>query len=214
MEDVINVGTGKALKNDYYRICGKTGTAQVADRGIRYSDHVYHGSFIGFFPKEDPQYTICVVLRTKKGSNNYYGGTIALPVFKEVANRLYALNMHNANTAVHLQKPQNKVCLYNLSSSNFNIINEKLGLSKLRLPEGNWVQNIQNDSLGRMSYQTTQMPKGSVPNVNGMGLREALYLLEKTGLKVLPQGRGKVTAQSIEPGTLISKGQTITLQLG
>ncbi|HMT37041.1 MAG TPA: penicillin-binding transpeptidase domain-containing protein, partial [Chitinophagaceae bacterium] len=111
MNEVIESGTGKSLKNPYYTICGKTGTAQVADviekigpngeiikEKIRYTDRMYHGSFVGFFPKEDPQYTICVVLRTKKGSNNYYGGQIALPVFKEVANRLYAMNMHKVNS--------------------------------------------------------------------------------------------------------------------
>lgn len=214
MEEVVLTGTGKALKNNYYSICGKTGTAQVADRGIKYSDHVYHGSFIGFFPKEDPQYTICVVLRTKKGSSNYYGGAIALPVFKEVANRLYALNMHNANTAVHLQKAQNKVNLYNLNASNFNIINEKLGLSGQRAPGQGWVVDCRHDSSGHMNYQTMQVLGDQVPNVNGMGLREALYLLEKSGLKVHPQGRGRVMAQSIEPGSPITKGQIITLQLG
>ncbi|HNF72166.1 MAG TPA: penicillin-binding protein 2, partial [Chitinophagaceae bacterium] len=54
MQEVVESGTGKELRNPYYTICGKTGTAQVADKGIRYSDRVYHGSFVGFFPKEDP----------------------------------------------------------------------------------------------------------------------------------------------------------------
>src|SRR6202012_5198587 len=83
----------KGIESPYYTISGKTGTAQVADKGIRYSDGVYQGSFVGYLPAENPQYTICVVIRTKPHSAAYYGGAIAAPVFRMVADKIFSENM-------------------------------------------------------------------------------------------------------------------------
>lgn len=213
MNEVVETGTGKALKNNFYKICGKTGTAQVADKGIKYTDRVYHGSFVGFFPKEDPQYTICVVLRTKKGSSNYYGGQIALPVFKEVANRLYAINMHNANTVAKKDSLVNNMSMKTMPSANFNAIASSLNLKPINPISDGFVQNIHPDSTGRLYASPVTIQKGLVPDVSGMGLRDALFLLEKNGLKVIPVGKGKVVSQSIEPGSNIIRGQKITIQL-
>lgn len=214
MNEVVETGTGKALKNKYYTICGKTGTAQVADKGIKYTDRVYHGSFVGFFPKEDPAYTICVVLRTKKGSSNYYGGQIALPVFKEVANRLYAINMHHVNTidqqtAIHEELP-----IKTIQGAAYHELAKKLQLAKKVMPTQNWIQGIHLDSSGKMSYQEkTVATTKVVPDVNGMGLKDAVYVLEKKGLKVIVVGKGKVITQSVAPGSTYYTGQTITIHL-
>lgn len=213
MNEVIESGTGKELKNPYYTICGKTGTAQVADKGIKYSDRVYHGSFAGFFPKEDPQYTICVVLRTRKGSSNYYGGLIALPVFKEVANRLYAIKMHDKNALAKKEKINVALPSKSLKSTEFNTIASKLSIAKKAPNSPSWLQHIAIDSTGNLVYSTLPEYKNLVPDVNGMGLRDAIYQLEKAGLKVIPQGKGKVIAQSIAPGSNYIKGQKITIQL-
>ena len=213
MNEVVESGTGKALKNKYYTICGKTGTAQVADKGLKYSDRVYHGSFVGFFPKEDPQYTICVVLRTKKGSNNYYGGQIALPVFKEVANRLFAINMHNVNSIAQQQKVNETLVVKSIKGSEYDVLAQKLKVLKKAVNTPNWIQNIQTDSMGNFTYSNVVNYKNAVPDVNGMGLKDAIYLLEKIGMKVIPVGKGKVITQSILPGSNFNKGQRITLQL-
>jgi len=213
MNEVVETGTGKALKNKYYTICGKTGTAQVADKGLKYSDRVYHGSFVGFFPKEDPQYTICVVLRTKKGSNNYYGGQIALPVFKEVANRLFAINMHNVNSISKQQKVNEVLAVKSMKGSEYEVLAQKLNILKKAVNTPNWIQNIHTDSMGNFTYSNFVNYKNAVPDVNGMGLKDAIYLLEKIGLKVIPVGKGKVVTQSILPGSKFNKGQKITIQL-
>jgi cell division protein FtsI (penicillin-binding protein 3) len=214
MNEVVESGTGKALKNKYYTICGKTGTAQVADKGLKYSDRVYHGSFVGFFPKEDPQYTICVVLRTKKGSNNYYGGQIALPVFKEVANRLFAINMHNVNSIAQQQKVNETLVVKTIKGSEYDVLAQKLKVLKKAVNTPNWIQNIQTDSMGNFTYANVlNYKKNAVPDVNGMGLKDAIYLLEKIGMKVIPVGKGKVITQSILPGSNFNKGQRITIQL-
>ena len=213
MNEVVESGTGGALKNKYYTICGKTGTAQVADKGLKYSDRVYHGSFVGFFPKEDPQYTICVVLRTKKGSSNYYGGQIALPVFKEVANRLFAINMHNVNSIAQQQKVNEVLAVKSIKGSEYDVLAQKLKILKKAVNTPNWIQHIQTDSMGNFTYSNFVNYKNAVPDVNGMGLKDAIYLLEKTGLKVVPVGKGKVVTQSILPGSKFNKGQKITIQL-
>ncbi len=225
MNEVIETGTGKSLKNPYYSICGKTGTAQVADviekvgpngeiikEKIRYTDRMYHGSFVGFFPKEDPQYTICVVLRTRKGSNNYYGGQIALPVFKEVANRLYAMNMHKVNGIDRQEKIDVALAPKNMKTNSYNMILSSLK-SKATLSTSNQWVALQKDSSGRIQSKPIYVSQKEVPNVQGMGLRDAIYLLEKTGLRVSCLGKGKVVSQSIPPGSAIQKGNKIILQL-
>lgn len=213
MFEVVESGTGKALKNPYYTICGKTGTAQVADKGIKYSDRVYHGSFVGFFPKEDPKYTICVVVRTKKGSSNYYGGQIALPVFKEVANRLYAISMHHENSDALATEDSKPLAPKNLSSSDYNYLAAKLGMQRQVAGATDWLNMNATDSNGKSMVVRLDQQDGRVPNVNGMGLRDAIFLLEKAGLKVIAVGRGKVTQQSIVPGAIFNKGEKITIQL-
>lgn len=214
MNEVVETGTGKALKNPYYKICGKTGTAQVADKGIRYSDRVYHGSFVGFFPKENPQYTICVVIRTKKGSANYYGGQIALPVFKEVANRLYAINMHKSESDSLIASRKSFLPMQSMRSRDYQLLAGKLNMPALNTEPQDWVHWIYPDSTGKAKYQKLAMTKHQTPDVQGMGLRDAIFVLENAGFKVIPVGQGKVKNQSVAAGTQYQKGQFITIQLG
>lgn len=214
MHAVVETGTGKALKNPYYSICGKTGTAQVADKGIRYADRVYHGSFVGFFPKENPQYTICVVIRTKKGSANYYGGQIALPVFKEVANRLYAIHMHKSTPDSSVATEKSILPLKNTRANEYNLIASRLQLPPLKSEPAVWVRWIYKDSTGKAAYTTIQQPKTATPDVQGMSLRDAIFILENAGFRVIPVGQGKVIGQSVSAGSPFQKGQNITIHLG
>jgi cell division protein FtsI (penicillin-binding protein 3) len=211
---VVQEGTGKALKNNVYTICGKTGTAQVADKGIRYKDRVYHGSFVGFFPKDDPMYTICVVVRTKKGANTYYGGQIALPVFKEVADRLYATNykQHAPLQAKDTTTPIN-LAIKTTSNTKLNTINNYIKAFNGSLGSKGWCSAVHTDSAGYIKATPLLTAINIVPDVMGMGLRDAIYLLENAGLRVQVSGKGKVTAQSKLPGEQYTKGQIITLQL-
>ncbi|MEZ5047308.1 MAG: penicillin-binding protein [Chitinophagaceae bacterium] len=213
LAEVVETGTGKALKNPYYSICGKTGTAQVADKGIKYTDRVYSGSFVGFFPKEDPQYTICVMIRTKKGSNNYYGGLIALPVFKEVANRLFAIKSHNAFEKTQTQSNNtNSVLVKNTTVDKYNVLAQSLSMPSIKNNDNSIVQ-FYVDSTNKVNYNKIQANNAIIPNVYGMGLRDAMYHLESRGLKVICVGSGKVTSQSIPAGNPVHKGQTITIRL-
>jgi cell division protein FtsI (penicillin-binding protein 3) len=226
MLEVVESGTGKALKNPYYTICGKTGTAQVADvrfykgadgkeykEKIHYSDRMYHGSFVGFFPNENPEYTICVVLRTRKGSSNYYGGQIALPVFKEVANRLYAIKMHPKESLADRPKRSDSMQTNTVRGTDYNTLCGIMPLKKTTFMPSDWLaQSL--DSAGRtQSVKRGLMLAGMVPNVSGMGLRDALFVLEKAGFKVNAQGKGRVIHQSIAPGKFYGRGEKIVIQL-
>ncbi len=212
MHAVVERGTGKKLRNPYYNICGKTGTARVSDGNTKYSDRVYHASFIGFFPKENPQYTIAVVVRTSRNSRNYYGGLLALPVFQQVANRLYATHVQTPKSYVNTDSLHNMPVLKNVRNDQMSIIAKTLGV-KTNKGGSTWLTNVKPEGSKKWSAQSLLVKKGEVPNVKGMGLRNALYLLENKGLRVIPVGKGKVATQSLEEGTIIRKGQTITLHL-
>jgi cell division protein FtsI (penicillin-binding protein 3) len=210
---VVESGTGKALKNDVYTICGKTGTSKVADKGITYADKVYHGSFVGFFPKENPLYTICVVIRTKKGASNYYGGQIALPVFKEVADRLYA-------NSISEHPSLQKLPITNAITENWKG-NSKANMQQLynslhcfqNVPSVGAYFSTTKDSTGHLVFSSVNSIKNNTPNVVGMGLRSAMQLCETAGLRVTTNGVGKVSSQSIVANTNINKGQIIHLTL-
>ncbi len=213
MYAVVERGTGKKLRNPYYKICGKTGTARVVDKGIRYSDRVYHASFIGFFPKEDPQYTIAVVVRTSKNSRHYYGGLLALPVFQEVANRLYATHVKNPATYVNKDSLHKTPEIKKVHASQFSMIASALGMKTRRDVESGWISSAKESEDKKWDAELVQFEKSSVPDVHGMGLRNAMSVLENRGLRVIPVGKGKVSKQSVEPGAEIKKGQTITIHL-
>lgn len=226
MNEVVETGTGKALKNPYYTICGKTGTAQVADvrfykgadgkeykEKINYSDRMYHGSFVGFFPKENPEYTICVVLRTRKGSSNYYGGQIALPVFKEVANRLYAIKMHPKESLADRKKLTDSMHTRVLPAADYASLIRVLPLKKATVNGAPFVGQVFDTTGTTRAVVRGNTLMGLVPDVNGMGLRDALFLLEKAGFKVYAQGRGKVVRQSLMPGKPYGRGEKIMIEL-
>ncbi len=206
-------GTAKHIQGPFYHISGKTGTAQVADKGIKYSDDVYQGSFVGYFPSEKPRYTIAVVIRTKPHSSAYYGGSIAAPVFRMVADKIFASEKGSWDGPLDsISKNTTSVMLARAATANsyrvlLNAIGKEVSL------EGNTIARLEPDSNKKINIEPAEVYKGFVPDVNGLGLKDAIYLLEKQGLKVQVEGRGRVQAQSINPGTQISKGQLIKLQL-
>jgi len=208
-------GTAKHIQGPFYSIAGKTGTAQVADKGIKYSDGVYQGSFVGYFPADKPRYTVAVVIRTKPHSGAYYGGTIAAPVFRMVADKIFAsqkgswdgpLDSISKNTKSQMLAKQ-------ASANSYRVLLNAIG-KQVQLDEGNTIAKLESDTTNKkINITSATVYKGYVPDVNGLGLKDAVYLLEKQGLKVLVEGRGRVQAQSLAPGTQIAKGQTIKLQL-
>jgi cell division protein FtsI (penicillin-binding protein 3) len=137
----------------------------------------------------------------------YYGGAVSLPVFKEIADKVYSnhLDLHDALTASQPSKGNNNQTLPAIKKGNEKDLNKILAKLDIEIAE-------------RMVATSTPVQKRGamliVPNVVGMGIRDALYILENSGLNVQTNGKGMVTKQSLDPGTKILKGQKITIQLG
>jgi cell division protein FtsI (penicillin-binding protein 3) len=217
MRAVVTEGTAKAIESPYYTIAGKTGTAQVADKGIRYSDGVYQGSFVGFLPADKPEYTICVVIRTKPHSAAYYGGAIAAPVFRMVADKIFSENMgawagpldslsRNASGAIPAKAAtaRNYQVLLNAVGKNVPVHHDHMNTL---------MEMVTDTASKRTAVQPKKWYNNLVPDVTGMALKDAVYILENTGLQVTVKGKGRVHSQSVTPGSKIVKGQNIILQL-
>jgi cell division protein FtsI (penicillin-binding protein 3) len=215
-KEVVLTGTGKHIQSPYYTIAGKTGTAQVADKGIKYTDGVYQGSFVGYFPTDKPKYTIAVVIRTKPHSGAYYGGTIAAPVFRMISDKIFASGMGLWDGPLDSIAKAGKAGLVaNLSATGHSsrILLGAVGKHVSGIADDRAIGHISSDSNKALSFGPKRLFHGIVPDVKGLGLKDAVYLLENQGLKVYIQGRGVIQGQSLAPGTRIGKGQTIILSL-
>ncbi len=215
LEGVVEEGTGTNIKSPYYKIAGKTGTAQIAagNKGYRQGTKQvqYKGSFVGYFPADNPKYScIVVIVNPKKGK--YYGGAVAAPVFRELSDRLYAIR---PDIMVPLPQDTGAVRLpfaHAGSSSDLSAAYSQLGMQvKPSSVQSTWAKPVAEG--GGVVLVPNTPTKGAMPDVTGMGLKDALYLLEKQGLKVLVNGKGTVVRQSIAPGYLIYKGLPVVLDL-
>jgi cell division protein FtsI (penicillin-binding protein 3) len=209
-------GTAKHIASPFYQISGKTGTAQVADKGIPYSAKVYQGSFVGYFPSEKPRYTVCVVIRTKPHSNAYYGGTLAAPVFRMVADKIFASGMGIWNGPLDsiAQKTDNNLVANRAASNNaYAQLFKTLGYPTQLNGTPKDLVKLTLDSNKQIKLVKENITYGIVPDVKGLGLKDAVYLLENEGMKISIVGRGSIQGQSIAPGTKVIKGQTIVLTL-
>ncbi len=216
MRAVVTTGTAKGIESPFYTMAGKTGTAQVADGDIKYSDGVYQGSFVGFFPAETPKYTICVVIRTKAHSAAYYGGAIAAPVFRMIADKVFSANMGAWEAPLDSLA---KTGSGRLTAKMATATNYRTLLNAIRKPSNsprefmNEMMQLTTDSNRVTTIQAGKVIRNLIPDVKGMGLKDAVYMLEASGLQVQVLGRGKVQNQSILPGSRIVKGDHIILQL-
>jgi cell division protein FtsI (penicillin-binding protein 3) len=214
LEGVCINGTAKKLfANSLYKVAGKTGTALVANGNKGYADKIYQSSFAGYFPAENPQYTIVVIIKNKPHAANFYGGSVAGPVFKEISDRLYSTyiqNKLNIAPVVHLKDSQ--VFNYSLSKMSLKTIAKQLSLNYQDSSFNNdWVSMQGAGNVLKAGQQV--ISDTTMPNITGMKLQDALWLCEKKGLVVSCVGRGKVVKQSIVQGQYIQKGQQIQIEL-
>lgn len=213
MEMVVTEGTARrVLAGMPFPVAGKTGTAHVSDGPIKYDHGVYQASFVGYFPADKPQYTCVVVIRTKAHAASHYGGTVAAPVFREIATKLYAMYVDKKDPSLFAAKRDSAAYFYAGYSPDiknvYNTLKVKYADSTL---ENNWAMVYASDYQPVVKANTIR--KKVMPNVRGMGLKDALYLLENMGVKVTVTGKGKIAAQSVAPGTELSKGISVVLEL-
>ena len=192
-----------------YRVAGKTGTARIA--GPNGYDGRYRASFAGYFPAESPRYSCIVVIADTK-SGVYYGSSIAGPVFRELANKVYATDpsFHTTSAGLLAEKcklPGSK----DGAQTDLMQLYQALEMPYLGGSSGDWITVTTGDSVAVLSPRSIEANR--VPDVRGMGLRDALYLLENAGLQVKTLGMGTVRRQSIAPGSDLTTSQAITLEL-
>ncbi len=206
-------GTGfKLFKGTPYKVAGKTGTALVANGNRGYADHVYQSSFAGYFPADNPQYSCIVVIKNKPFARKYYGALVAGPVFREIADKLYAMNAEKNDHSSFALIKDSSAYYYAGSTDDLKKVMGELHINyKDSVNENDWSRLYAVNYNPVLNMQSVQ--KNSMPDVKGMGLKDALYLLENNNVKVITRGRGKVKSQSIVAGTVITKNQTVTIEL-
>ncbi len=217
MEMVVTEGTAKkAFKDMPFTVAGKTGTAHVSDGKIKYDDGVYQATFVGYFPADHPQYSCIVVIRTKPHAASHFGGTLAAPVFREIATKLYAMYVEKKNPSMYAMVKDSADYFYaGLSADIKNVFNAmKVGFAD-SVFQNTWSTVYPGGQVqaGQPVMKTNQVIQQKMPNVRGMGLKDAVYLLENMGVKVAIRGRGKIMTQSVAPGTALAKGITVILEL-
>jgi len=211
LEGVVLHGTGSHLKNNIYSIAGKTGTAQVASNNAGYNKSNYKGSFVGYFPADNPRYS-CIVVINNPTMGDYYGGAVAAPVFKEIADKVFATDLQMGikwpDTLQTAILPQVKAGYRNDLEQLYHTLNQPATIS---IANNGWANPTMEGK--NIKLQSWDPGVGIVPDVTGLCSRDALYLLEKTGLRVKVTGRGSVKQQSVPAGSKAIQGSVIILDL-
>ena len=207
-------GTGyKLFQGSGYQVAGKTGTALVANGKRGYADHIYQSSFAGYFPAADPKYSCIVVIKNKPFARQFYGAAVAGPVFKEIADKLYALLTEEEKGSDPYQAlPDSTKYLYAGNSADMKRILASLEMN-FTDSSGTTAYNRMTDENYKAVMKGQDIIKNRMPDVKGMGLKDVLFLLENKNVKVLARGKGKVMVQSVNAGLPLAKGQTITVEL-
>ena len=215
LEGVINNGTMRAYKTSKYDYAGKTGTAQFNYSKLREQGEMgYQASFVGYFPAEAPVYScIVVVYNPKQGS--VYGADCAGKVFKEIADKAFTIKneLHDPlNKAKKL--PYTAAMLPHAdagATTDVDYVLDKLNFKYYKKTKREYsALNVKGDSLKIMERS---IPVNVIPNVVGMRLKDALFLLENRGCKVSINGYGIVKRQSVPAGTKAQKGMFVAIGL-
>ncbi len=214
MEGVVEQGTATNLKNANYKIAGKTGTAQIAKNKLGYRQGVrisYQASFVGYFPAENPLYS-CIVVVNAPSNGVYYGNLVAGSVFREISDKVYATRFFRDykpenNESIALSAPE----AGNGYREDINEVLKNLNIRYIRASDDDWVATRESGDTIRLAGVRIQ--KGLVPDVRGMSLRDAIYLLENSGLRVSYNGKGRVLRQSPEHGARYYEGSVVSLDM-
>ncbi len=213
LEGVVENGTAQNIKSNHYKIAGKTGTAQKIQNG-KYTKK-YYSSFVGYFPADKPKYSCIVVIDNPRGMEKY-GGQVAAPVFREIADIIYArdVNLHHE----YLDSlNENKGIFPVVQAGNYRDLSYLC--NELRVPNNSydihndWVKAKRDDIKNTIKWKKNELLSKEVPDVVGMTLKDALYILENKGLRVNFSGTGRVRQQSLTPGTRLIIGDKIEIKL-
>ena len=210
LQRVVSEGVGKRAGSKFFTVAGKTGTAQIGGKG-GYKGGGHLVSFCGYFPAEDPQYTCIVAIRLAHGLAS--GGGQAGPVFKKIAESIYA----NAVTS-DLSRAKDSLAVFVPTTKKGYVGLTKNVLERLNVKAS--FQGLQNDEIGTSTIQGSSVQFHAmeydfdhVPDLTGMGVRDAVYEIERRGMRAKVKGTGRIVRQSIPAGTKNQKGQSIEIEL-
>jgi len=212
LEGVVMNGTGKILKDSTYKIAGKTGTALIAEGSKGYTQKKYNASFVGYFPADNPKYS-CIIVVNRPEAGKYYGAAVAAPVFKEIANKVYAtqLDIHDQDDKKYFTEK----FLPAAARGDYKDLRTSLSAMAyaVRLPSQNpeWV--AMDSSTTVMLLQPTFFGSDTIPDLTGLTAKDAVYMMEKAGISSVIHGKGIVFSQSLPAGTPLVKGSEIILTL-
>jgi cell division protein FtsI (penicillin-binding protein 3) len=215
LEGVVKEGTGAGIKSPHYQIAGKTGTAQIAagNRGYRQGTKQvqYKGSFVGYFPADNPKYScIVVIVNPKKGK--YYGGAVAAPVFRELSDKLFAIR---PDIEIPLPFDTSTSPIPFIQAGQTSELNRAIGVlnvkSRSELATSKWARPVVEGQNVLLTPE--HVTKGIMPDVCGMGLKDAMYILESQGMNVFVKGKGTVVRQSVPAGALVGKRTPVVIEL-
>ena len=217
LEGVVENGTANNIKPVNYRIAGKTGTAQRNYSKIKKGEKLkYQASFVGYFPSSNPMYS-CIVVINDPNKGQFYGSQVAAPVFKEISDRCF---VKETTSQIPINKrPKVKLSYRQLPSysigykDDYSTVLSFLELDYDKKAGTDWIV-MDIDSSAMVFKPIADIPKKVVPNVVGMGLRDAVFKLEEQGISVyVVNGKGKVVKQSIRPGIKARMGMRMYLTL-
>ena len=215
LEGVVDRGTATSIKNPLYRIAGKTGTAQLAENNRGYNQGTrnihYKGSFIGYFPADHPRYS-CIVVINNPSRGKYYGGAVAAPVFREISDRIYASMQDIPNAPLNYPAGHGIPFASAGTQEDLQEVYRTLGVVvKPVNPQAEYARPLSDSTSVVLAPQ--QFPRTGMPDVTGMGVKDAVFLLEQMGMRVVLNGKGNVVRQSVPPGGVCTRGTIVVLDL-
>jgi cell division protein FtsI (penicillin-binding protein 3) len=225
LTQVIDNGTAIGIKTENYKIAGKTGTAWLSQGKAGYNqenNRQFQASFAGFFPANNPQYTIVVVVNSPKGAR-YSGSQIAAPIFKNISDRIYSTHIKVQPALQTASLPQVPGILKGDLTKTKWVLNEIGISSQLLLDSSKNNKNADPVLTGKYIEATKEahsvklkpvtVNNNTIPDLRGMGLRDALKILSDMGLKASYSGYGRITDQAPAPNAKRSASNEVVLIL-
>ncbi len=218
LEHVVSQGLGRKAGSPSFKVAGKTGTAQVSKGAGGYKSGVtnYLLSFAGYFPADNPRYS-CIVCIQKSGLPASGGGMSGV-VFHHIAEGVMARNL---KLSVADARDETSILVPDVKNGNIlaaDFVLGKLGI-KTDAPwsgsyaTGNPIWGKAAKERSEVGLQRTQLYSNIMPDLTGMGARDAVYLLESRGIKAVLHGRGRVVSQSYAAGNVIVAGRRCDITL-
>jgi cell division protein FtsI (penicillin-binding protein 3) len=168
---------------------------------------------VGYFPAHSPKYSAIVLIKNPRGWYQY-GSSVAAPVFKEIADNIYArdINLHQPMDVRKFAKTDVLPVIRAGNQQELTMLCNELGISNHSQTEEEWVRSSRTGD--GVDWKKAAAGRDLVPDVMGMTFRDAIFLLEKSGLNVFYEGKGRVQQQSITGGARVKRGDRIYIRLG